>query len=126
MWTLNLGYLNKKKTKPKKMQTVAETHKQNGNDFFKQKQFQQAVECYSKALAETDKSKELEFILLNNRATSLFHLGKYKDAERDCDALVMQDSDIHHEQVQKAVYRKMHILLQMNRGLEAADLVSRF
>lgn len=103
---------------------MAEALKQAGNEFFKTKQFEQAIECYTKALAEPNISKDLEFVLLNNRATCLFHVGKFKEAEKDCDTLVLQDSDISKEQVQKAVYRKMHILLTMKRGMEAADLVT--
>mmetsp|Transcript_2838 Transcript_2838/g.2662 ORF Transcript_2838/g.2662 Transcript_2838/m.2662 type:complete len:83 (+) Transcript_2838:1-249(+) len=63
-----------------KDEALAEEFKTKGNDAFKNGQFQEAVDFYSKAIQN---NPDNEF-LFTNRAASLISLKRYSDALCDC------------------------------------------
>lgn len=61
----------------------AVTYKSEGNNAFKSERWEEAVKCYTKAIAAGEKHKELP-IFYKNRAAAYLKLGKYQDALNDC------------------------------------------
>ena len=55
---------------------IAEVYKNEGNDEFRNKDFDNAIDFYTKGLEVKCKDKELNAILHTNRATAYFCLGK--------------------------------------------------
>lgn len=63
----------------------AETLKQNGNDYFKNADYEKAIELYSDAIAICPRSFTVErSILFSNRAAAHKHLGAPSAAIEDC------------------------------------------
>ena len=56
--------------------TMAETHKNAGNDAFLKCDFVKAINLYTEAIEVKCKDKDLNAKLYNNRASAHFHLGK--------------------------------------------------
>ncbi|NXP62523.1 TTC4 protein, partial [Chloropsis cyanopogon] len=54
-----------------------------GNEYFKEKDYGRAVAAYSEALRRRCGDAELDAVLLTNRAAAHFHLGNYRSALND-------------------------------------------
>lgn len=64
---------------------AAEVAKQRGNEFYKQKQFSQAIECYSEAI-EKDPSN---IAYLSNLAAVKLEMGQYDACIEDCKCVIL-------------------------------------
>lgn len=53
----------------------ANSLKNEGNEFFKEKKYEKAIICYSEALKKNCEDQEMNTVLLTNRAAAQFHLG---------------------------------------------------
>ncbi|NXU84132.1 TTC4 protein, partial [Xiphorhynchus elegans] len=54
-----------------------------GNEYFKEKDYGRAVAAYSEGLRKKCEDPELDTVLLTNRAAAHFHLGNYRSALND-------------------------------------------
>lgn len=61
----------------------ARSLKDEGNAFFKERNYQKAVACYSAGLKKKCGDQELHVVLLTNRAAAHFHLGNMRSALND-------------------------------------------
>ena len=76
--------------------------KEEGNVCFKSGDFSAAIELYSKAIELCkEEEKPAKAILLCNRATSKFHLGKFEECIADCSLALDADPEYR-----KAYYRR--------------------
>ncbi|KNC47406.1 uncharacterized protein AMSG_03840 [Thecamonas trahens ATCC 50062] len=66
--------------------------KARGNEAFKARNFADAIEAYTAALAIDPKHDAFNAKLYNNRAAAAIHLGDYDSAEADCNAAIAADS----------------------------------
>ncbi|CAN9500893.1 unnamed protein product [Ophioblennius macclurei] len=64
----------------------AESLKNEGNEFFKEKNYQKAVESYTAGLQKKCGDQELNVVLLTNRAAANFYLGNMRSALNDAAA----------------------------------------
>lgn len=53
----------------------AQSLKNEGNEFFKEKKYEKAILCYTAALKKNCEDPEINMVLLTNRAAAQFHLG---------------------------------------------------
>lgn len=75
--------------------------KEAGNEHFKKKEYQKAVECYSNALSQCPQDHECKAVFLKNRAACYLKLQQYSLALCDCtQALSITPNDA------KALYRR--------------------
>ncbi|KAI5299965.1 hypothetical protein KEM55_000782 [Ascosphaera atra] len=58
--------------------------KEEGNDAFKKKKYEEAIKVYSQALDVDPKNVDINAKLLQNRAASYLNTGKYDEAIEDC------------------------------------------
>ncbi len=65
--------------KPEKDVEIAEKFKEDGNVAFKNKDWEQALKCYNKAL-KLSKTSEEKLLYFKNRAAVYLKLGKYEEA----------------------------------------------
>lgn len=69
---------------------LAKQYKLDGNENFKQKNFNDAIACYTKGLdyleKELDATAELKSVLYSNRAACYVMLAQYQKAVDDCKA----------------------------------------
>ncbi|XP_042372985.1 tetratricopeptide repeat protein 4 [Plectropomus leopardus] len=65
---------------------IAQSLKDEGNDFFKEKKYEKAVLCYTVGLQKKCGDQDLNTILLTNRAAAHFHLGNMRSALNDAAA----------------------------------------
>ena len=93
--------LQKKKT--------AEGFKAQGNDFYKKRQFEQALEFYQKAI-DTDPA---ELTYYSNKAAVYFEMKKYDECIEACDqgAEVTKGTNYDFVKLTKAIARKANALL---------------
>lgn len=73
----------------------ARTYKDEGNDYFKEKNYKKAVVSYTEGLKKNCVDLELNAILYTNRAAAHFHLGT-----------VLQNYLEMHQTIQKSVLHK--------------------
>nr|XP_046247598.1 tetratricopeptide repeat protein 4 [Scatophagus argus] len=64
----------------------ANSLKDEGNAFFKEKDYQKAILCYTAGLKKNCGDQEINTILLTNRAAAHFHLGNMRSALNDAAA----------------------------------------
>ncbi|KAJ3676070.1 hypothetical protein LUZ60_003482 [Juncus effusus] len=65
----------------------ANSEKELGNEYFKQKKYNEAIDCYSRSIALNPTA-----VAFANRAMAYLKLKKYEEAERDCtEALYLDD-----------------------------------
>jgi small glutamine-rich tetratricopeptide repeat-containing protein alpha len=62
----------------------AEKHKNEGNAKLNAKQYNEAIECYTKAIQMNPENH----IYFANRAAALSHLGKHQEAIQDCEVSI--------------------------------------
>eukprot|EP01060_Flectonema_neradi_P037513 TRINITY_DN7574_c0_g1_i1.p1 TRINITY_DN7574_c0_g1~~TRINITY_DN7574_c0_g1_i1.p1 ORF type:complete len:627 (+),score=117.98 TRINITY_DN7574_c0_g1_i1:48-1928(+) len=82
--------------------------KSQGAQAFKQKQFEKAVLCYTRATHDTTDRNKLA-ILYTNRATCLYNMELYEHSVLDANRAVAENP-----QYQKAYYRRGHALAKLN------------
>nr|XP_008107598.1 PREDICTED: tetratricopeptide repeat protein 4 isoform X1 [Anolis carolinensis] len=61
----------------------AKTYKNEGNDYFKEKDYKKAILSYTEGLKKKCSDVELNTVLHTNRAAAQFHLGNYRSALND-------------------------------------------
>ncbi|KAG6358541.1 hypothetical protein INS49_012058 [Diaporthe citri] len=71
--------------------------KEEGNTAFKRGHWQEAGECYTKALAKADNHTDLRQTLHRNRAQVCLNLGQYQFASEDAVASVIAGDDTPHQ-----------------------------
>ncbi|RIA04267.1 hypothetical protein BRARA_K01511 [Brassica rapa] len=65
----------------------ANSEKEQGNEYFKQKKFNEAIDCYSRSIALSPNS-----VAFSNRAMAYLKIKRYREAEVDCtEALNLDD-----------------------------------
>eukprot|EP00814_Leptocylindrus_danicus_P005430 CAMPEP_0116005550 /NCGR_PEP_ID=MMETSP0321-20121206/1226_1 /TAXON_ID=163516 /ORGANISM="Leptocylindrus danicus var. danicus, Strain B650" /LENGTH=82 /DNA_ID=CAMNT_0003473987 /DNA_START=663 /DNA_END=908 /DNA_ORIENTATION=- len=71
--------------------------KEKGNEYFGKKQFEQAAKCYTQAIMENKKIKNVSAykyrayncaVYYSNRSNCLFELGKYDEAIADAHEVI--------------------------------------
>lgn len=62
----------------------AKSLKDEGNAYFKEKNYQKAVVAYTAGLKKKCADQDLNAVLLTNRAASHFYLGKKKSIQMSC------------------------------------------
>ena len=90
--------------------------KSQGAQAFKQKQYEKAVLCYTRATHDTKDSKKLA-ILYTNRATCLHNMELYEHAVIDSNKAVSENPFY-----QKAYYRRGHSLAKLDCDEELCNL----
>ncbi|XP_043860196.1 tetratricopeptide repeat protein 4 [Dromiciops gliroides] len=65
------------------LEEQAKTYKDEGNDYFKDKDYQRAVASYTEGLKKKCSDPNLNVVLLTNRAAAQFHLGNLRSALND-------------------------------------------
>jgi len=60
-----------------------------GDDYYKNKQFENAIDCYSKAISFDPK----DYISFNSKGKSLFDLGKFEESIKEYDEAIRIDSN---------------------------------
>ena len=81
---------------------VASQEKEKGNEFFKTKEYPNAVRCYNLAVA-LEPNNAVHYA---NRATCFIRLKRFDDAETDCDASLKCDPGYMKAYVRRGVARK--------------------
>ncbi|XP_028554205.1 RNA polymerase II-associated protein 3 isoform X2 [Dendrobium catenatum] len=109
---LSSSFLNKEKLPD------ATSEKELGNEYFKQKKFHEAIECYSRSIAFSPTS-----VAFANRAMAYLKVKKFVEAENDCtDALSLDDRYV------KAYSRRLTArkeLGKLEEAMEDADFAVR-
>ncbi|BFZ55021.1 HSP70/90 co-chaperone [Savitreella phatthalungensis] len=99
---------------------VATQMKENGNECFVQKEYKDACEYYTSALAQNSGKGELDAVCYANRAACQLELKNYGKALADCGrALKLQPTNV------KALYRSVRACLAVDRLDEAQDGLER-
>ncbi|XP_032445947.1 RNA polymerase II-associated protein 3 [Xiphophorus hellerii] len=75
--------------------------KENGNTFFKEGKYDDAIECYTRGMAADPYNP----VLPTNRATSFFRLKKYAVAESDCNLAVALDDNYYKAYARRGAAR---------------------
>ncbi|KAG7015655.1 Hsp70-Hsp90 organizing protein 3 [Cucurbita argyrosperma subsp. argyrosperma] len=93
---------DEKEAKEKKLQ--AQKEKEAGNAAYKKKDFEKAINHYSKALELDD--EDISF--LTNRAAVYLEMGKYEDCIKDCDKAVERGRELRSDfkMIARALTRK--------------------
>ncbi|XP_054836889.1 tetratricopeptide repeat protein 4 isoform X2 [Eublepharis macularius] len=65
------------------LEEQAKTYKNEGNDYFKEKDYKKAVISYTEGLNKKCSDQELNVVLHTNRAAAQFYLGNYRSALSD-------------------------------------------
>lgn len=84
--------------------------KQEGNDAFKGRQWQEADEKYTEVLQLDPQNKRMNAVIHNNRAAARKELGRLAEAEADCTAAIAGDDSLV-----KAYTRRSRILQELER-----------
>ncbi|XP_041087026.1 tetratricopeptide repeat protein 4 isoform X1 [Polyodon spathula] len=96
------------------LEEQATTYKNEGNDYFKEKKYKQAIASYSEGLKKKCGDTELNAVLHTNRAAAQFHLGNFRSALND--ALAAKKLKPDH---QKAIIRGALCLVELKKYSEA-------
>ena len=91
---------------------MAGREKEKGNEFFRSKEFEAAIRCYSKSIALDDSSA----ILYSNRAMALIRIADFTRAMEDCNRALVLDPTYT-----KALARRGTIHKHCRRSLEAMN-----
>ncbi|KAL1275261.1 hypothetical protein QQF64_034884 [Cirrhinus molitorella] len=91
---------------------LALTEKEKGNDFFRDGQYDSAIECYTRGM-DADPYNP---VLPTNRATSFFRLKKFAVAESDCNLAIALDG-----KYVKAYIRRAAARVALNKHQEALE-----
>jgi stress-induced-phosphoprotein 1 len=98
----------------------AEAKKNEGNEFYKKKQFEQALALYSEAL----QLNENEITYHNNKSACYFEMKDFEKCIAECDIAIEKSKGSNYDYVKlgKAIARKANAKLQQQNYEEAIDL----
>ncbi|XP_064993377.1 uncharacterized protein LOC135629631 isoform X3 [Musa acuminata AAA Group] len=96
----------------------AASEKELGNEYFKQKRFLEAIECYSRSIALSPTS-----VAFANRAMAYLKLRRFEEAENDCTEALNLDDRYVKAYSRRATARKE--LGKLKASLEDADFAVR-
>ncbi|KAL9246802.1 hypothetical protein vseg_020294 [Gypsophila vaccaria] len=104
----------------KRKKEEAKAEKETGNAAYKKKQFEKAVECYSKAYELDDE----DISYLTNRAAVYLEMGKYEECIKDCDKAVERGRELRSDfkMVAKALTRKGTALVKLAKTSKDYDV----
>ncbi|XP_064993378.1 uncharacterized protein LOC135629631 isoform X4 [Musa acuminata AAA Group] len=106
------------KDKDEKLKGHARQNKKPGNEYFKQKRFLEAIECYSRSIALSPTS-----VAFANRAMAYLKLRRFEEAENDCTEALNLDDRYVKAYSRRATARKE--LGKLKASLEDADFAVR-
>ncbi|KAL8552668.1 hypothetical protein ACS0TY_001380 [Phlomoides rotata] len=100
-----------KEKEKKERKALAQKEKEAGNAAYKKKDFETAIQHYSKAVEQDD--EDISF--LTNRAAVYLEMGKYEDCIKDCDKAVERGRELRSDfkMVARALTRKGTALVKM-------------
>ncbi|XP_073055746.1 hsp70-Hsp90 organizing protein 1-like [Primulina eburnea] len=103
----------------KEIKAQAQKEKENGNAAYKKKDFETAIQHYSKAIDLDD--EDISF--LTNRAAVYLEMGKYEDCIKDCDKAVERGRELRSDfkMVARALTRKGTALVKMSKTSKDFD-----
>jgi len=90
----------------------AEKAREEGNGYFRQRQYDDAIDSYSLSIRHSEPKDQVK--ALSNRAAAFLKLKQWRDAIRDCDAVLERDPTFV-----KAIFRKGCAYMGMERLDEA-------
>ncbi|KZV40986.1 hsp70-Hsp90 organizing protein 2 [Dorcoceras hygrometricum] len=104
----------------KETKAQAQKEKENGNAAYKKKDFETAIQHYSKAIDLDD--EDISF--LTNRAAVYLEIGKYEDCIKDCDKAVERGRELRsdYKMVARALTRKGTALVKMSKTSKDFDI----
>ncbi|KAM4023497.1 tetratricopeptide repeat protein 4 [Anomaloglossus baeobatrachus] len=71
----------------------AKSYKEEGNDYFKEKNYRKAIVAYTEGIKKNCKDAELNAVLYTNRAAAQFYQGNFRSSLNDAIAARKQKSD---------------------------------
>jgi stress-induced-phosphoprotein 1 len=97
----------------------AEAFKAQGNDFYKKRQFEQALEFYQKAIDMDPK----ELTYYSNKAAVYFEMKSYDECISACEEAIETTKGTNYDfiKLSKALARKANALLQQKKYQESID-----
>ncbi|ONK55966.1 uncharacterized protein A4U43_C10F2770 [Asparagus officinalis] len=103
--------VNEEERAVKERKAEAQKEKEAGNAAYKKKDFDKAIEHYSKALELDD--EDISF--LTNRAAVYLEMGKYEDCIKDCDKAVERGRELRSDfkMIARALTRKGNALVKL-------------
>ncbi|CAL0314292.1 unnamed protein product [Lupinus luteus] len=106
-----------KEVKERKVQ--AQKEKEAGNAAYKKKDFDTAIQHYSKALELDDE----DISYLTNRAAVYLEMGKYEECMKDCDKAVERGRELRsdYKMVARALTRKGNALVKLAKSSKDYD-----
>ncbi|XP_038890655.1 RNA polymerase II-associated protein 3 isoform X3 [Benincasa hispida] len=96
----------------------AASEKEQGNEYFKQKKFKEAIDCYSRSIALSPTA-----VAFANRAMAYLKIRRYQEAEDDCTEALNLDDRYIKAYSRRATARKE--LGKAKEALEDADFAQR-
>ncbi|XP_075522897.1 hsp70-Hsp90 organizing protein 3-like [Primulina tabacum] len=104
----------------KEIKAQAQKEKENGNAAYKKKDFETAIQHYSKAIDLDD--EDISF--LTNRAAVYLEMGKYEDCIKDCDKAVERGRELRSDfkMIARALTRKGTALVKMSKTSKDFDI----
>ncbi|OIV92762.1 hypothetical protein TanjilG_00896 [Lupinus angustifolius] len=106
-----------KEVKERKVQ--AQKEKEDGNAAYKKKDFDTAIQHYSKALELDDE----DISYLTNRAAVYLEMGKYEECIKDCDKAVERGRELRsdYKMIARALTRKGNALVKLAKSSKDYD-----
>ena len=89
------------KAKTQENSSRAEADKEEGNTFFRNKKYNEAIRCYTRAISRSPRIP----IYYSNRAMAYLKLGEYQEAEDDCTKALEIDSSLVKALLRRAAAR---------------------
>ncbi|KAL2607811.1 hypothetical protein R1flu_026384 [Riccia fluitans] len=107
-----------KEKREKKAQALKE--KELGNEFYKKKQFEEAITHYTKAWELYD--EDISF--LTNRAAVYLEMGKYEECVQDCNTAVERGREVHADfkMISRALTRKGTAYVKLAKSSKDYDI----
>ncbi|KAF3791046.1 Hsp70-Hsp90 organizing protein 3 [Nymphaea thermarum] len=95
----------------KERKAEAQREKEKGNAAYKKKEFEKAIEHYTRAMELDDQ----DISYLTNRAAVYMEMGKYEDCIKDCDKAVERGRELHSDfkMISRALTRKGSALVKL-------------
>ena len=75
----------------------AKVHKDEGNDFFKNKKYREAIDEYTEGIKQNSSDLTMNAVLYCNRATAHFYLGRINAVMPVCIFMIFRKSQIFSE-----------------------------
>ncbi|KAL3645344.1 Hsp70-Hsp90 organizing protein 3 [Castilleja foliolosa] len=112
--------VNNEEKEKKNKKALALKEKEAGNAAYKKKDFETAIQHYSKAIEIDD--EDISFV--TNRAAVYLEMGKYEDCIKDCDQAVERGRELRSDfkMVARALTRKGSALVKMAKCSQDFDI----